>query len=255
MKIQYISDLHLEFSDNSRWLKHNELSVTGDVLVLAGDIFYLKNKVAPLANFWKWASANYRQVLIVPGNHEYYNYYDVMDKGLQWKWMFKNNVGYYQNQVVRIDDIDFIMSTLWSRISPSDEYLVWKGMNDFRQIMYNGRRFTPADFNAEHEKCLDFIKQSVAESTAKRIVVVTHHLPSMAVVSPEHKGSLLNSAFATELGNFIADSRIDAWIFGHSHANEEAIIGNTRLVCNQLGYVYYNENLAGFDGKRFIEIT
>ena len=65
MKIQYMSDLHLEFSDNSRWLKHNELSVTGDVLVLAGDIFYLINKVASLANFWKWASANYRQVLIV----------------------------------------------------------------------------------------------------------------------------------------------------------------------------------------------
>ena len=61
MKIQYMSDLHLEFSDNSRWMKHNELPVTGDVLVLAGDIFYLKNKVAPLSNFWKWASVNYRQ--------------------------------------------------------------------------------------------------------------------------------------------------------------------------------------------------
>ena len=121
MKIQYMSDLHLEFSDNSRWLKHNELPVTGDILVLAGDIFYLKDKVAPLTNFWKWASANYRQVLIVPGNHEYYNYCDVMDRGLQWKWMFKENVGYYQNQVVRIDDTDFIMSTLWSQISPADE--------------------------------------------------------------------------------------------------------------------------------------
>ena len=96
-----MSDLHLEFCDNSRWMKHNELPVTGDILVLAGDIFYLKNKIAPLSNFWKWASANYRQVLIVPGNHEYYNYCDVMDNGLQWNWMFKNNIGYYQNQVVR----------------------------------------------------------------------------------------------------------------------------------------------------------
>ena len=74
------------------------------------------------------------------------------------------------------------------------------------------------------------------------------------MVAPEHKGSLLNSAFTTELDNFIADSRIDAWIFGHSHANIDAAIGNTRIVCNQLGYVYYRENLSGFDCGRFIEV-
>ena len=62
-----MSDLHMEFCDNSRWLKHNELPVTGDVLVLARDIFYLKNEIAPLSNFWKWASENYRQVLMCPG--------------------------------------------------------------------------------------------------------------------------------------------------------------------------------------------
>lgn len=68
MRIQYMSDLHLEFQENSRYLRYNELPVTGDVLVLAGDIFYLKDKTAPVMNFWKWASKNYRQVLIVPGN-------------------------------------------------------------------------------------------------------------------------------------------------------------------------------------------
>lgn len=76
MKIQYMSDLHVEFQENSRYLKNNELPVTGDVLVLAGDILYLRDKVAPLTKFWKWASGNYRQVLIVPGNHEYYNYWN-----------------------------------------------------------------------------------------------------------------------------------------------------------------------------------
>ena len=81
MKIQYMSDLHMEFQENSRYLKNNELPVTGDVLVLAGDIFYLRDKVTPLTKFWKWASENYRQVLIVPGNHEYYNYSDVMERG------------------------------------------------------------------------------------------------------------------------------------------------------------------------------
>jgi len=80
MKIQYMSDLHFEFRENSRYIKHNEFPVTGDILVLAGDIFYLKDKVSPLSRFWKWASENYRQVLIIPGNHEYYNYCDVMER-------------------------------------------------------------------------------------------------------------------------------------------------------------------------------
>ena len=91
MKIQYMSDLHMEFAENSRYLKHNEFPVTGDVLVLAGDIFYLRNDVAPLGKFWKWASTNYRQVLIVPGNHDYYGHYDIMTRGMQWEWMFNPN--------------------------------------------------------------------------------------------------------------------------------------------------------------------
>ena len=35
---------------------------------------------------------------------------------------------------------------------------VHRGMNDFRQIMYDGHRFTPDDFNLEHEKCLQFLR-------------------------------------------------------------------------------------------------
>ena len=84
-------------------------------------------------------------------NHESDVYKRQMGKGLQWNWMFKKNVGYYQNQVVKIDDTDFIMSTLWSQISPSDEYFLWKGMNDFRQIMYNGKLLQTEEFNQMHE--------------------------------------------------------------------------------------------------------
>ena len=88
------------------------------------------------------------------------------------------------------------------------------------------------------------MKQAVKKSTAKHIVVVTHHLPTLAVVAPQHKGSVLNGAFATELGDYIAGSCIDVWIYGDLHTNIDITIGNTRIVCNQLGYAYYNEHLT-----------
>ena len=255
MRIQYMSDLHMELWDNSRYIRANEFEVVGDVLVLAGDTFYLRDTVAPQKKFWNWASKNFRQVLLVPGNHEFYSDGDVTARGDSWQWMFRENVGYYYNKVVRIDDTDFILTTLWSKIPEPDMYLVQRGMNDFRQIMYDGRRFTPDDFNLEHEKCLKFLKQTLEESSAKHIVVVTHHLPTLSVVAAQHMGSVLNGAFATELGNYIADSRIDVWIYGHSHTNIDTTIGNTRIVCNQLGYVHYNKHLTnGFEPNKVIEL-
>ena len=61
MKIQYASDLHLEFSDNSSYLKRNPLTPVGDILILAGDVGYLNDDNYSKHPFWDWASDNYRR--------------------------------------------------------------------------------------------------------------------------------------------------------------------------------------------------
>lgn len=106
-----------------------------------------------------------------------------------------------------------------------------------------------------HETCIGFIWKSIEESTAAHIVVVTHHLPTLQVVAPYHRGSVLNSAFASEYGELIAGSRVDAWIYGHSHTNIDTMIGGIRIICNQMGYVFEDEHLMNeFDPAKFIEI-
>ena len=66
---------------------------------------------------------------------------------------------------------------------------------------------------------------------------------------------MLNSAFASEYGDLIADSRIDAWIYGHSHTNIDTEIGSTRIISDQMGYVFEDEHLMnGFNPAKFIEI-
>ena len=72
-------------------------------------------------------------------------------------------------------------------------------------------------------------------------------------MADEFKRSSINVAFTVELGNYIADSRIDYWIYGHSHRNINKIIGNTRCICNQLGYTFYGEQTS-FRRDAIIEI-
>ena len=73
MKIQYFSDLHLEFQDNLNWIDNNAIERVCDVLIIAGDLcpfvklsnIMYKSEIADLCK-------GYKKVFWIPGNHEYY---------------------------------------------------------------------------------------------------------------------------------------------------------------------------------------
>ena len=260
LRIQFVSDLHLEFEQNRLWLEENPLEVTGDILLIAGDTAYLdvpesgRDTYSQYA-FWDWASEHYKQVIVCLGNHDFYGYYDLATMPEGYCKQIRHNVHAYYNKVISLGDVDIIVSTLWSFIEPFDAYQTEKGVSDFYRIMYNGHRLTADDFNAEHERCFDFIRKAVKESKAQTKIVLTHHVPTQQCTAKEFRGSTINGAFTVELGNYIADSDIDYWIYGHSHRNINAQIGKTKILSNQLGYISHGEFLRnGFKIGRMIEV-
>jgi predicted phosphodiesterase len=255
MKIQFASDLHLEMVDNSRHLKKNPLEVAGDVLLLAGDSIYLGQESLMKHPFWKWASDHFNQVIAIPGNHEYYAFYDIASLPESFRMELFHNVHICSNTIEHIGDIDIIASTLWAHIDIQNAYYTEQCVSDFHRIMYGDHLLTFAEFNQEHERCLKFIKQAVNESKAKTKIVLTHHVPTGLCTAAEFSGSTINGAFSVELGNYIAESGIDYWIYGHSHRNIDAQIGDTLIISNQLGYVSHGEHLSnGFNPGRIIDI-
>lgn len=254
MKIQYASDLHLEFAENRSHIKHNPLPVTGDVLILAGDIGYIEDENYSKHSLWDWASDNYRQVIACMGNHEFYKYSDITTFANGYCLEIRPNVHSYYNGIVHIDDIDIIVSTLWGHIPLKEAYFTESVISDFRRILFKGERLTFVDFNNECEKCSAFIRKAVMESQAKHKIVVTHHVPSFRMQHPKFADSKANGAFTVELEDYIMNSDIEYWIYGHSHYNKDVQIGNTKCVTNQLGYVSHNEHLS-FNPSKFIEIS
>ena len=245
MKIQYASDLHLEFGANSVYLRNNPLLPVGDILVLAGDIGYLGETSYLNHPFWDWASLNFQRVIVIPGNHELYNSFDINDLHNGWRLQIRKNVEYVYNKIVAIDDnTDLIATTLWANIHPRDAYFTERGVNDFHRIKNGESQLSWERFNDEHSRCLQFLEQSLAQSKAANIIVVSHHVPSFELMPQEFSGSPINGAFTVELGNVISNSRIKYWIYGHSHRNINKKLGSTQCLSNQLGYVSRGEHLS-----------
>ncbi|MCC8037701.1 MAG: metallophosphoesterase [Bacteroidales bacterium] len=255
MKLQYASDLHLEFGENTTWLKHFPLIPEGEVLVLCGDIGYIGDNNYSRHPFWDFVSESFREVIVIPGNHEFYKFSDINNFHAGWQMDIRPNVRAVYNQVIPLTKkTDLISTTLWSHIERDDAYKTERSVSDFRRILNGDELLDSARFNAEHRRCLAFLSTELGKRQEKQVVVATHHVPSFQLVAPEFQGSRINGAFTVELADFItAHPQIHYWIYGHSHRNINRQIGSTRCVSNQLGYVFANEDHS-FNRKAVIEV-
>jgi len=241
MKIQYCSDLHLEFPENKKFIQDNPIVPKGEILVLAGDII-------PFAEmdkhdyFFDYVSENFEFVYWIAGNHEYY-FSDLELRNGEFREEIRKNVFLVNNTWAHHGNTRLIFSTLWSKISPEKAWTIENGLNDFRLIKYGKNKFSTLLYNKLFEENFEFIQKAVSKNEREKCVVVTHHVPTFNNYPPQYVGSNINEAFAVDLDSFIENSKIDFWIYGHHHSNTPDFkIGNTIMLTNQLGNVKYNEH-------------
>lgn len=251
-KLQYASDLHLEFPANKEFLKQHPLLPVGDVLVLAGDIvpYAVMDKHQ---DFFNYLSDNFETTYWLPGNHEYYHF-DIAEKSGVLNEPIRSNVFLVNNTSVVHENVKLIFSTLWSHISTGYQWQIERSLNDFHVIKHKGYRFSAEQYNQLHVESLAFIQNGLSTNQNGQTAVFTHHCPTFLNYPEQYKGDVLNEAFAVELHDLIEVSEIACWVYGHHHTNTPVFtIGNTKLITNQLGYVQRNEHRF-FETNKVIEI-
>lgn len=165
------------------------------------------------------------------------------------------NVRYLNNRSVVLGKTELFFTTLWTKIDPTRLWTVQQGMNDYRYGKLNGRRFCANDVDELHRQCMDWLSGALAASTAEHKVVVTHHCPTLRNEFNSYPGGALNSAFQVDLDAFIEGSGIEYWIYGHTHfaGGSGTKIGETTLLCNQLGVKSNRDSIKGVFAEKLRE--
>lgn len=257
MKIRYMSDLHLEICP---YLIPPDSGDKEATLCLIGDICTAKQLNQDVLNFFSRASKQFKYVVWIPGNHEYYrkSLFSAEVKIREFLALHKlDNVHFLNKQTVILDDVAFIGATLWTDIAKGDPlamFHVENGLNDYRAIRTGPpsnryqRTIKPKDtisLHIEHKKFI-FSEVDRLNDLGLTTVVMSHHAPSEFSVANRFKNNNLNPAYFSNLEYDIMDSAPDYWFHGHMHDTFEYSIGGTVVMCNPRGYANV-WNLGLFD--------
>ena len=185
------------------------------------------------------------------------------------------NLHYVDNRTVRLgrkpDAPALLCTPLWSHVPADAIGHVGRSLNDYHMCwvrprfataadaeefasrggVHNAkgiplRKLTPADTSAWHALAVGWIAREMTRlrgADVKRAALLTHHTPSMSGTShPRFEGENANATqhgFSTDLSELYGGAlELIAWVYGHTHYNNERMHLGTRLLSNQRGYVH-----------------
>jgi len=266
--IRLISDVHCEFGPLDLPIMEGE---DQQILVIAGDMGLAGKSWTYMPFLEEW-SERFQDVIYIMGNHEFYGTSILRGRdkiGADIAFIGGlPNVHVVNNEVVRINEISFVCSTMWASYNkqhPECMYDAGLWMNDHKKIRTgtksdpHKRKFLPQDAYHEFLEAINFIFPAIKEEkeNGQRVVVVTHHGPSWQSVPDRFRTgqyASLNGAYVSDLDEDIIDADPDLWVHGHTHDSFAYEIGQTAVICNPRGY-YGHELNPDFNPKLVIELT
>ncbi|MDM9628562.1 metallophosphoesterase [Rhizobium sp. S152] len=255
MKLWIFSDLHLEFG--SRF--NVDPPSDADIAICAGDV--LTNGVVPSLR-WLGERLSHRiPVVFVGGNHEYYN--GSISEGIAAARAVSDypNLHYLENGQVEIDGITFVGGTLWSdfRLSGFKPEVAMfhaeRDMNDYRKIKLSKTpyvKFRPIYAYRKHVETRDFIASELRRLRGQKVVVVTHHAPSVRSIEESFRFDPISASYASDLEELIFETGPALWVHGHVHHRNDYMLDACRVISNPRGYPGQQ---TGFDPGLTVEIS
>lgn len=244
--------------------RHPELGpdLTGlgavDLYVLAGDIDIGSKAVEHAAEAAAFLGC---PVVLVPGNHEFYGV-EMVETLAEMKAMAASTGG--RVHVLDCDRLDLVVegrkvavlgTTLWTdyAISGANRQqevmrLADERINDHHLIRFQGHPFCPADALALHRQSRAWVAEEALKSRQESdvVIVVTHHGSIPEASAPQYRDDPLSGAFNSDLTAEIEAWQPDLWICGHTHFSFEKVVGRTRVVSAQRGYLGAEPQAAEF---------
>jgi predicted phosphodiesterase len=292
VRLAIASDIHLEFGsiELTNDSDADVLILAGDIC-MARDFEITETKRAErYFAFFEQVSNEFAKVIYILGNHEHYNGDFAYSYGILKRHLAKfPNIQVMDKETLELEDVTFVCATMWTSMNDEDPvtlHAVKDMMNDFRNVKNSNRmisrtvplyddgeynvdrkvighkvkeepsKFSPQDSVDDHKQALDYINHVLMNDDTKKYVVVSHHTPSWQSCAPKWLGDrVMNGAFHTELGDFIAyRPQIKLWVHGHTHDDFDYAIGETRVVCNPRGYIGHESRADNFE-LMYVDIT
>ena len=262
MKIDILSDLHLDFYFNNKLplskdavksifnqiFFNNNKREPADVLIIAGDIgHYNEQNIEVLKILQK---VYYKYIVCVLGNHDYYlishgqkkeydnNSYNRANEMIK-QINSQDNMYCLDGNVIEIDGIKFGGAMGWYDDSYTKEYYytftkkstnnMWKNISMDSEYIHGINNYDDL-YHIEYPK----LKKVYQDCD----VMISH-------INPSYLHEHINSTYHNDQGNtfftfdghdLLKNGSMKYWIFGHTHDAIEYELYDKKVICNPLGY-------------------